>query len=220
MKSRLAWIALVSFGITLACWAAVALSSAMGWIDDDPTWAVVRGCAPAMWTRPGEIKTIDLAWAGSDAVTINIPARVHFQPGPKAEASISGDAEVVSHVRMRDGTLAWDTTFCVVDNDLTIRLSGPAVTAWTVNGSGTLELADIKQDALRIVTRGSGTITGHGQADRASVDVSGSGNVDLSRLVTRNADARIRGSADVQLAPRDDVAIEIYGSGIVSLHGW
>jgi hypothetical protein len=219
MKSRLGRIALVSFGITLACWAAVALSSAMGWIDDDPNWAVVRGCAPAMWTRPGEIKTIDLAWPGSDAVTVNIPARVYYQPGPKAEASVSGDAELASHVRMRDGTLAWDTTFCVTDDNLTIRLSGPPVTAWTLNGSGTLELSDIKQDALRIVTRGSGTVTGGGESRQASVDVSGSGNVDLSRLVTRNADARIRGSADVELAPRDDVAIEIYGSGIVSLHG-
>ena len=219
MNSRLAWIAVVSFGITLACWGVAALSSTMGWIDDNPAWSVVRGCAPMLWTRPGEAKTIDLAWRGSDAVTINIPAHIYYQPGPKAEASVSGDAELIGHVRMRDGTLAWDTTLCVADDNLTVRLSGPPVTAWTLNGSGRLELADIKQDALRIVTRGSGTIAGHGEADRASVEVSGSGNVDLSRLVTRSADARIRGSADVQLAPRDDAAIEIYGSGIVSLHG-
>lgn len=219
MNSRLARIAVVSFGITLACWAAIALSSGMGWIDDSPAWAIVRGCGPSLWTRPGEIKTIDLAWSGSDAVTVNIPAHVYYQPGSKAQASISGDAELISHVRMRDGTLAWDSTFCVTDDNLTVRLSGPPVTAWTLNGSGTLKLADIKQDALRIVTRGSGTVTGGGESRQASVDVSGSGNVDLSRLVTRKADARIRGSADVQLAPRDDAAIEIYGSGTVSLHG-
>jgi hypothetical protein len=219
MNSRLARIAAVSFGITLVCWMAIGLSSAMGWIDDNPTWAIVRGCAPSLWTRPGEIKTIDLAWSGNDAVWVNIPAHVYYRPGPVAQATVSGDGELLNHLRMHDGTLEWDSRFCVTDNDLVVRLTGPAVTAWTLNGSGTLELSDIKQDVLRIVTRGSGSVTGGGESRQASVDVSGSGRVDLSKLVTREADARIRGSADVQLAPRDDVLIEIYGSGIVSLHG-
>jgi hypothetical protein len=221
MNSRLVWIAAVSLGISLACWSIAGLSSAMGWVHNGRPWALLRSCAPRLWAKNnGEPRTVDLAWQGSDAITINIPAQVYYQPGPKAEANVTGDSELASHVRMRGGTLGWDTPLdCISGGDLVVHLTGPAVTAWTLNGSGTLELSDIKQDAMRIVTRGSGTVIGNGEANQASVDVAGSGNVDFSKLVTRKADARIKGSADVALAPRDEVDIEIYGSAVVSLHG-
>ena len=58
------------------------------------------------------------------------------------EASVSDDADLISHVRLRDGTLEWDTVEwdrlvdCFPAGDLVIQFSGPAVTAWTLNGSG------------------------------------------------------------------------------------
>jgi hypothetical protein len=221
MNSRLAWIAVVALGISLACWSVAGLSSAMGWVDDSSSWAIARSCNPLLWARhDGGSQTIELDWPGSDAIKINIPAHVYYQTGPTAHASITGDADLVGHARMRDGTLGWDTTFnCLSGESLVVRLTGPAVTAWTLNGSGTLELSDIKQDALRIISRGSGTVTGSGEVNQTSIDVAGSGNLDLSKLVTKKADARIRGSADIELAPRDDVDIAIYGSAVVSLHG-
>jgi hypothetical protein len=205
-----------------------------------------------------EPRTVDLEWPGSDAVRVDIPARVYYQPGPKPQASVSGDAELVSHVRMRDGTLAWDTVVdCFPADDLVVRLSGPAVTAWTLNGSGKLDLSDIKQDVLRITTRGSGAVkaggearevsldvagsgradlsgkqdvlrittrgsggvTASGEAHELSLDVAGSSRVDLGRLVSEQANAHIRGSGEVDLAPRQDADISISGSAVVRLHG-
>jgi hypothetical protein len=162
----------------------------------------------------------DLEWQGSDAIKVNIPARVHYQPGPKAQASVSGDAELIRHVRMHDGTLEWDTVAnCFTADDLVVRLTGPAVTAWTLNGSGQLNLSDIKQDALRIAIRGSGTVTASGEVHEASFDTAGSSSAELSRLVIQRANVRIRGSAEIDLSPREDVDISITGSGVVRLHG-
>ena len=80
---------------------------------------------------------------------------------------------------------------CFPADDLVVRLTGPAVPAWTLNGSGALELSDIKQDVLRITMHGSGTVTASGEAHETSLDVAGSSRADLSRLVTQQAATRV-----------------------------
>jgi hypothetical protein len=288
MNKRLVSIAGVSLSVSAACALLLALTSATDWIDGGyRSWAATtRSCAVMPSTKTGgsgDPRTVDLEWAGSDAVRVNIPARVYYQPGPKAQASVSGDAELVGHVRMHDGKLAWDTEWdktvdCFPADDLVVRLTGPAVTAWTLNGSGKLELSDIKQDVLRITMHGSGSvnssgevhevsldaagsgsadlsklvaqqtsaliwgsvavklsdikqdvlriamhgsgaITASGEAHEVSLDAAGSGRADLGKLVTQQANAHISGSAEVDLAPREDADISISGSGVVRLHG-
>jgi len=284
MNNRLVWIAVVSLSVSAACTVLVVLTSATDWAGgDDRSWAAItRGCAASLWAKKvgaGEPRSVDLEWGGSDAVKVNIPARVHYQPGPKAQASVSGDAELVGHVRMRDGTLESDTLdACFPAGALVVQLTGPAVSAWTLNGSAELELSDIKQDVLRltlhgggkvtasgevhdlsldaagsgraefgrlvtqqtsaqirgseevvfadikqevlrIVMRGSGGVTASGEAREMSLDATGSSRADLGRLVTQQANARIRGSGEVDLAPREDADISISGSAIARLHG-
>jgi hypothetical protein len=218
-------IAGVSLGLSATCGLVVVLASATGFIGSDyRSWAAAaRGCA-ARKAGSGEPRTVDLAWSGSDVVKIRIPARVHYQPGPKPQASVSGDAELVSHVRMRNGTLEWDTFDDTIDHcfpvdSLVVQLSGPAVPAWTLNGSGEVDLSDIKQDTLHITTHGSGIVTASGEAHEVSLEAAGSSRADLSRLVTQQASARIHGSAEIDLAPRDDADISISGSAVVRLHG-
>ena len=225
MNKRLVSIALVSLGVSAACAVLVALTSATDWVDGDyRSWAgTTQSCAvmpSAKTAGASEPRIVDLEWAGSDAVKIKIPARVHYQPGPKPQASVSGDAELVSHVRLRDGALEWDTVDdCFPAGDLVVRLTGPAVTAWTLNGSAELDLSDIKQDVLRIAMHGSGKVTASGEAHEVSLDAAGSGRADLGRLVTQQASAHLSGSAEVDLAPREDADISISGSAIVRLHG-
>jgi putative autotransporter adhesin-like protein len=229
MNKRLAWIAVVSLAVSAACGVVVAFTSTTGFIGSGyRSWAAtIRNCAATTAAKKAgaaEPRTVDLAWSGSDAVKIRIPARVRYQPGAKPQASVSGDAELVGHVRMRNGALEWDTFDDSIDDcfpvdSLVIRLSGPAVTAWTLNGSGELDLADIKQDALHITTHGSGNVIASGEAHEVSLDAAGSSRADLSRLVSQQASARLHGSADVDLAPREDVDIAISGSAVVRLHG-
>jgi Putative auto-transporter adhesin, head GIN domain len=233
MNRRLAFIAMVSLAVSAACGLLAVLATA--WVGDDHrSWAATtRSCAAMLWAKKSgsatgqddgasasEPHTADLEWRGSDAVKIDIPARVHYQPGPNAQASVSGDADLVSHVRMHDGAIEWDTIVnCFPADDLVVRLTGPAVPAWTLNGSGELELSDIRQDVLHITMHGSGAVTASGEAHETSLDVAGSSRADLRRLVTREANARIRGSAEIDLSPREDVDISISGSAVVRLHG-
>ncbi|MBW7960882.1 GIN domain-containing protein [Bradyrhizobium sp. BR 10261] len=286
MRRRLLGTAMVSLGIAAGCGVIAVLTSATEWMDGDHrSWAgTLRNCAAAKPAGASERRTVDLAWAGSDAVRIRIPAQVHYRPGPKPQASVSGDAELVSHVRLHDGTLEWDTVEwdrlvdCFPASDLVVQLSGPAVTAWTLNGSGELtlsdikqdvlrltlhgsaivtasgeakelwfdaagsgradfgrlvaqktsinmsgsaklKLADVKQDMLRVVMSGSSTITANGTAHEVSLESAGSSRADLGGLITEQASAKIHGSGNVDLAPREDADIAVSGSAVVKLHG-
>jgi Putative auto-transporter adhesin, head GIN domain len=227
MNKRLVAIAVVSLSVSAACALLVVLTSATDWVDGDYlSWAATkRTCAATPWAKkasPGEPRTIDLEWGRSDAVKVNIPARVHYQPGPKAQASVSGDAELVSHVRMRDGTLESDTSDdCFPAGALVVQLTGPAVTAWTLNGSAELDLSDIQQDVLRLTMHGSGKVTASGEVHELSLDAAGSGRADLSRLVTQQTNAQIRGSWEVVLADtkQEVVRIVMHGSGGVTASG-
>jgi hypothetical protein len=228
MNRNLGKIALVSLSIAAACGIVTALTLATDWMDGDyRSWAApLRSCA---WAKTGsdERRTVDLDWAGSDAVRIKIPAKVHYQPGPKPQASVSGDADLVGHVRLHDGTLEWDTVEwdnlvdCFPADDLTVQLSGPAVTAWTLNGSGELNLSDVKQDVLRITVHGSGDIAAAGEVQEASLDAAGSGRADLGRLVTQKTSANIHGSATLKLSDikQDVLHIAMHGSGVVIASG-
>jgi hypothetical protein len=232
MNRRLARIAAVSLGIAMVCGLFIVLMSATDWIEGDyRSWASpLRSCTAAPWTRKtgaGERRTVDLEWPGSDAVTIKIPAQVRFQPGPKPQASVTGDADLVSHVRLRDGRLEWDTADwdalvdCLPADDLVVQLTGPAVTAWTLNSSGKLDLFDIKQDVLRIAVHGSGAVTASGEAREASLDDSGSGRADLGRLLTQKISANMHGSGDLKLSDtkQDVLRLVMHGSGAVSASG-
>jgi Putative auto-transporter adhesin, head GIN domain len=66
---------------------------------------------------------------------------------------------------------------------------------------------------------GSGVVTASGAANEVSLESAGSGRADLGRLITERASARIHGSADVDLAPRQDADISVSGSAVVKLHG-
>jgi hypothetical protein len=229
MNRRLAGIAVVSLSIAAACGIFLVLASATDWINGDyRSWAApLRTCASAKKTGSGERRTVDLDWLGGDVVKIKIPAQVHYQPGPKPQASVSGDADLVDHVRLRDGTLEWDTVEwdslvdCFPADDLVVQLAGPAVTAWTLDGSGELELSDIKQDMLHIAIHGSGAVTASGEVREASLDAAGSGLADLGRLVTQKTTANIHGSAALKLADikQDVLRITMHGSGVVTASG-
>jgi len=230
MNRRLLGIAMVSLSIAAACGILTVLVSATDWIDGDTrSWAGTLGhCAAMPWSKKtGERRTVDLAWGGSDAVQIRIPAQVHYHPGPKPQASVSGDADLVSHVRLRDGVLEWDTVDwdnlvdCLRASDLVVQLVGPAVTAWTLNGSGDLELSDLKQDVLRVTMHGSGIVTASGEVHEASLEASGSGRADLGRLVAQKTSATVHGSAVLKLADikPDVLRIVMHGSGVVTASG-
>jgi len=72
---------------------------------------------------------------------------------------------------------------------------------------------------LRIVMHGSSAVTASGTAREVSLESAGSSRANLGGLITEQASAKIHGSGDVDLAPRQDADISVSGSAVVKLHG-
>jgi hypothetical protein len=195
-----------------SCTALTYMLDLVGAADDEPGGSNndAIGCPPAA----------TMAWEPTDSLDIRLPAQVSYRPGPQPEATVSGEARLISHVRLDRGRLEWDRSMgCVPRGVLMVRLSGPAVRQWTLTGSSSLDLADIKQDRLAITTRGHSKVVAGGEVQHLAIDMAGSGRADLGRLAAQSADIRLRGSAIADLAPRDEADISIAGSARVRLHG-
>jgi hypothetical protein len=164
--------------------------------------------------------SVTIAFEPTDSLEISLPASISYQPGPKGEAVIGGDPAVIRHVRLDGGRLGFDSEVdCGPVSRLTVRLTGPAITTWSIRGSSDLNLAGLDQKALHLLVSGSAHVIGNGTAQDVSLDLAGSADADLQGLAVKSADIKISGSGKVQIAAQDEADIGISGSALVRLHG-
>ncbi|MER2193646.1 GIN domain-containing protein [Methylobacterium brachiatum] len=166
--------------------------------------------------------SVDLGWSGGSSIDINIPVQVEYQTSAKFSAIVIGNSDVISHVRMRDSKLMWDREDyrpCANPSDIVVHIVGPSVTAWTLNGPGRLNLNTISQDTLKITSHGTGSVTADGYVKDVVLRSSGPARVDLSKLETQRASVQIRGSGEIDIAPREDADISTSGPAVVKIYG-
>lgn len=169
------------------------------------------GTSPASVTFPFE---------ANDRLDIDLPASVSYQPGPKAEATVTGDSSVISHVHIADGRLGFDSELgCAPVSPLSVRLTAPSIATWGIRGSSDLVLSGIDQQKLQLRITGSGHVVASGAVQVVALNVAGSGEAELQGLTARSAEIVVHGSGEVQIAAQDNADIAIRGSGVVKLHG-
>jgi hypothetical protein len=187
-------------------------SDHLGWLDDDDDDSSDHGGYGA------EIATRDFAWSGSDALELDLPGNLHFQPAAEWHLSIRGPQRMLDRISVDAGRISSKRRYHHRSGQLDIELSGPALHDITVNGSGKLLLEHLRQDALLVAIHGSGSVRASGSVDTLKVDIMGSGNALLEQLAARSSKIFIAGSGDADIAPIDDADIFIAGSGDVRLH--
>ncbi|MFB9949379.1 GIN domain-containing protein [Rhizobium puerariae] len=199
--------AFLSLGIALAGpdWSDAARLSGLG----------ESTCGPATSSR----RQVTLPLTVGDSLAIHLPASVHYQPGDRAEAVISGDPVLLDHVRLEAGRLDLDCDPGWFASRLEVKVSGPAITKWELRGSGDLTLSQINQSKLELSIKGSGDASATGAVDAVALDISGSGEAMFKELTARSVQVEIRGSGDAQLTAQVDADVSISGSGDVELFG-
>jgi len=158
-----------------------------------------------------------LPWQGGESVEIGVPATVHFVAGTQWRAVATGPEAILKHLQFNHGKLKSVRSLHWCDADVTIELTGPDVRHWTLAGSGHLHLERLEQSDVDLEIHGSGSATAGGRVEHASVLVAGSGAAKLGQLVVKDASVQIWGSGDVDIAPVDTAQVEIGGSGNVRL---
>ncbi|HEX2759052.1 MAG TPA: DUF2807 domain-containing protein [Rhizomicrobium sp.] len=160
-----------------------------------------------------------LEWDDGDEVSLAVPGRARYTPNGDKEMHISGDPEIVAHVRVRDGHIELDCrSRNWGDHALEITLPGTPMKKFGIAGSGKLELNDLDQREIRVSIAGSGSIKARGKVDEVRINIAGSGDADLGEVASEDATIKIAGSGNADVAPRDEVEVHIAGSGDVNLH--
>lgn len=167
----------------------------------------------------GPQTTRDLAWNGSDTLSIEVPADVRYTqaPGP-GKITITGPEREVADIEVEDGHIhdvrhghhhRW--------GDLTVVVSAPSVSRFTLASDGTLSIDGYKQEKLNLDIAGSAKVTAKGEAKGVELSIAGAGVADLSDLRVSDADVTVDGSGETTLGPTGAANIDISGSGDVTL---
>jgi hypothetical protein len=161
----------------------------------------------------------ELDWDGSDHFGLAVPGHASYTPGSDNKVHVSGDAQMLAHLRVRDGRLEMDCRNWHGDSDaLTITLPGQEFKKFGIAGAGNLVLSKLDQMMLKVSIAGSGSIKADGKVEHADIHIAGSGDADLSGVKANVATVHIAGSGNTDIAPSDEADIHIAGSGDVNLH--
>ena len=179
------------------------------WGKDRPNCEKAASGAPSSRT---------LEWDGSKEVALSVPGTARYTPGGSNQLHVSGDPDVVAHVRVRDGRIELNCRGRWKDDALQITLPGSRMEEFRIAGSGKLELENLDQQDLKVSIAGSGSIKASGKVKDLEVSIAGSGDADMGRVASEDVSVRIAGSGNADIAPRGEAKIRIAGSGDVNLH--
>ncbi|NBB15970.1 DUF2807 domain-containing protein [Caulobacter sp. SLTY] len=225
MIRTLSIIAAAGFLVCLACFTAVfALGGGEVVRDGFVIPAVLERLEEGDSYEPSDTPRVEktIAWAGAEALTIEVPADVVYIQAPTPTITVSGTPRLVDRVRVEGGRVFF------VDEDenhvswgnrrrLTVTITAPKVTRFEVNGSADVEIKGYDQPTLAIEIAGSGEVDAIGKTTTLDLSIAGSGEADLRNLAVTDASIAVAGSGDATVGPTGAVEVAIAGSGDVTL---
>ena len=169
----------------------------------------------------GPQTTRTLAWSGATRLDIDLAADVRYiqSTGP-ASVVITGPQRLVDRVVVEGDSVRYEHgrhRRHGRNPALSIVVRAPDISSFDLSGRNTLAIEGYRQPTLRLDVSGRSEVTASGEADDVTLDLSGSGEVDLSALKIKGADVEISGSADASIAPTERAQLDISGSGDVRL---
>jgi hypothetical protein len=202
----LSWIAGIGFTLSF-----VFIAFAFGTAGIGATFS---GDTPALKTAD----RLEWAWDGGDRVEIGVPATVHYQPGGTPRVIVRGPADLLQRVRFEDGNLDLQQDFFGDGShgeSLDVTLTGMTLHRVGLSGHVVMDMGEIHQDSLQISISGHGTVDASGNADDLSLNISGSGEYHLGKLMARSVRVAISGSGHVESSSPASAQVSISGSGNV-----
>jgi hypothetical protein len=158
-----------------------------------------------------------------NAIVVRGFADVHARIGAERRVSVTTDDNLIDKVRteVRDGALVVDLERGSYEfrSGVVVEVTVPELERLEISGSGDASLDGLACHGLKLSVSGSGNVTANGTVDALTADVSGSGDIDASRVVARAATVSISGSGDIEVQASETLDANISGSGDVRYRG-
>lgn len=216
MVQKLALIAIAGLAASAACMGAAA---AIGGADFDNGLSGMFGGHACETVAGATATTRDMDWDGSDHAGLAIPATANYTPGSGDKVHATGDAQVLAHLRIRDGMVQMDCRgWHSRAGDVVITLPGREFRKFTLAGTGKMNLDHLNQTSLKVEVAGVGTVKASGKVDDLRLEMAGVSKADFSQVTGARADVELAGVSKADIAPTDAAKIEIAGPSTVNLY--
>ena len=202
-------------GLILIGVAAGAIGAALLLRDDGTsTGGSLEGSGtPATDTRSvGAFDAVELA--GSNNVVVHV--------GGDPKVVVHADDNLLDRVTtevVAGALVVDDTGSFATQSPMSVDVTVPSLQAITLSGSGNVVAADVHAQRFDVTLSGSGNIGAAGDVTALHVLVSGSGDIELTRLVARDAHAVVQSSGHIAVNATDSLDATVAGTGAITYVG-
>jgi hypothetical protein len=183
---------------------------------------VLAGCSWTGVPGSGNAKTEVRNAPAFSAVSVGGAIDADITVGPEARVEITGDDNIVplitTDVRGDRLEISSRKNFRTSVH-LVAKITLPRLTGIGLTGSGDVTAHGVQSDHLGVTLTGSGTVRADGTAHEAEVELLGSGTIKLDQLAAERASVSVSGSGDVAIAASKSLDVSITGSGDVTYRG-
>ena len=163
-----------------------------------------------------EIVSREIPWDNSTSLTLGVRSVVRYvqTPGPGKVVARgphrSVSTLVVGNGDIHDELLHSGTT-------LEIVVTAPAISHFHLNGGSRLSIEAYDQQSLFVSTEGKAHVDAAGRVENVTVNMQGSGTVNLAKLAIGNAAVDIGGMSTLVLAPMKGANLKVrnYASAVL-----
>ena len=162
--------------------------------------------------QAGAFHAVAVSGTTSVRITVGAPVSVVVEAQPNITELIQ--------TSVSDGKLTIDEKKpYVTDKQALVRITVPSLDALSLHGSSNASIAKAAGPSLAISIAGAGNVEASGAVDRLTLDCSGAGNADLTRLVARDAVVKLSGVGNANLNVTGTIDASIFGVGSVTYRG-
>ncbi len=216
-KSGLAMVAIAGLSLAAVSLTTAAVVGARE-MQDSSLWDLIpfdgKARCPFRTLNGNDMRQI--SWDGDDEVEIKIPSDTQYRPGSGDMVEITGNAQSLAHVRIRNGTIELDCRYNR-SGELQITLPGQQFESFTLGGTGRMSLKDLDQRRLTLTVAGAGTVEASGKVRSVDMNLIGASRGRLGDLEVEDITLSSVGSGDAEIAATDKATLNVVGASTVRL---
>lgn len=179
-------------------------------------------CTKDRLTADGNITTEIRTLGAFNEVRSSGSTNIHIIYGTEYKVELRGSANLLPRYETRVHNNVLDLGYervNVQNDDIEIYVTMPIVSAVSLSGSGNLIISGNfpDQDYFRLSISGSAEVEvlDTFNADNVVVNISGSGDANLQKVISKHSDVKVSGSGNVSVTAIESLKVTISGSGKV-----
>jgi len=180
--------------------------------NEDTSWFPVSGSGKII----SQNRTVPEFTKLKSSINANIV--ISENPDQELGVSIQENLQTYLQTEVVNQTLfiSFGTRAVTSDSLITIRIAMPKITEITLSGSGNIN-SELPLSAINLA--GSGNVKCAGKAELVTVNLTGSGVVNLENQICTKADVKLSGNGNISLFVTDELKVRIPGMGVVYYRG-